>query len=325
MKDAATGVEIRFGIGTSHVDGRNAIAVVVNDLVAPLTDIAGRHKPPLALPVSTRELLLEWDKWHDWLRALDLKPSKDDGWQPIDAIKFKAPVLEPWNIFQTFHNFERASIVSGRMDLPKSERILPDIFFGSRSALAGYGDTVYRECAEGQFDFEVEVTAVIGRTAYRVPADNALDYVAGYAIANDFTMHHAWWRPIRNKSPINDIIRMKNFPGYTPMSRVIVPRDLVGDTKDLLVKTWVDGQLRQDTRTTQMLWSMGELIEYLSWIIPLQPGDLILSGSPLELPLPPEKKKGVQVGQKVVCEVQHLGRLENLIGVHTERQPHQPA
>ena len=69
------------------------------------------------------------------------------------------------------------------------------------------------------------------------PAERADEYIAGYAIANDLTMHHAWWRPIRSKSPINDNIRMKNFPGYTPMSRAIVPRDLVGDPKDLAVKS----------------------------------------------------------------------------------------
>ena len=319
-----TDAEIHFGIGAIASKEGDAVAVVVDDKVALLSAITARHRPPYALPNAMRDFIPEWYRWHDWLRALDLKPSHEDSWQPLDAVRFMAPIPEPWNIFQTYHNFERPSIVTGRPDLPKAERVLPDIFFGSRSALAGYGDTVYREHGGGQFDFEVEITIVIGKTAYRVAAEQAEKYIAGYAIANDFTMHHAWWRPLRNKSPINDNIRMKNFPGYTPMSRAIVPRDLAGDPHNLAVRTWVDGKLRQDTRTNEMLWTVGELVEYLSWIMPLCPGDLILCGSPLELPLPPDEKKGVQPGQKVMCEVENLGRLENPVAEQSERQPHEP-
>jgi 2-keto-4-pentenoate hydratase/2-oxohepta-3-ene-1,7-dioic acid hydratase in catechol pathway len=320
-----TGAEIQFGIGTIVTEGGDSVAVVVDDKVASLSAIAARYRPPRAVPNSMREFIPEWNRWHGWLRDLGLKPSQEDGWQQLDAVRFMAPVPEPWDIFQTYHNFERPSIVTGRPDLPKAERVLPDIFFGSRSALAGYGDTVYREHGGGQFDFEVEITIVIGKTAYRVAAERAEEYIAGYAIANDFTMHHAWWRPIRNKSPINDNIRMKNFPGYTPMSRAIIPRDLAGDPHNLSVKTWVDGKLRQDIRTTEILWTVGELLEYLSWIMPLRPGVLILCGSPLELPLPPHEKKGVQPGQKVVCEVETLGRLENAVAEQSERQPKEPA
>lgn len=315
---------IRFGLGTVDRGGREAVAVVVNDRFSLLSDVSVKHRPPRAAPATMRELMPDWALWHDWLRGLGLDPSKQEGWKALDEGKFMAPLTEPWNIFQAYHNFERPSIVTGKDDLPKSERVLPDLFFGSRSALAGYGDTVYREHGGGRFDFEVELTIVIGKTAHRVPAERADEYIAGYAIANDLTMHHAWWRPLRNKSPINDNIRMKNFPGYTPMGRAIVPRDLVGDPLKLRVKTWVDGMLRQDTDNSDMLWNVGDLVQYLSWIMPLRPGDLIMCGAPLELPLPPTVKKGVEPGQTVVCEVQHLGQLENLVLEEQIRQPFEP-
>jgi 2-keto-4-pentenoate hydratase/2-oxohepta-3-ene-1,7-dioic acid hydratase in catechol pathway len=316
--------EIRFGIGTMMRNGQPATAIVVNDQVAALTDITMRHRAPNSAAPSMREFMPNWERWHDWLRGLDLKPSPDEGWLPLDAVKFRAPVPEPWNIFQTYHNYERPSRTTGHRDPPKSERIIPDIFFGSRSALAGFGDPVACQHGVVQFDFELEVTAVIGKTAYRVPAEQAEDYLAGYAIANDFTTHFGWWSDLRKRSRINDNIRMKNFPGYTPMSRVIVPRDLAGDPHDLGVKVTVDGQLRQDTRTTAMLWKVGELVEYLSHIMPLQPGDLILTGSPEELPLPPGETKGIKGNQLVVCDVERLGRLENRVVYQTERQPHEP-
>lgn len=317
-------IEVTFGIGTMLDAGKPVTAVVVEDRVASLANIVARHRAPGVVP-DVRDFMPEWERWHDWLRGLDLAPTPDEGWRPLDAVTFTAPVPEPWNIFQTYHNYERPSRITGQADPPKQQRVFPDIFLGSRSALAGYGDTVYREHGVFQFDFELEVTAVIGRPAYRVKAERADEYIAGYAIANDFTTHFSWWSEWRKGSRINDNIRMKNFPGYTPMSRVIVPRDLAGDPHDLWVKATIDGVLRQDTRTNKMLWHVGELVEYLSHVMTLRPGDLILTGSPEELPLPPGQKKGLRSGQMVVCEVENLGRLANPIADQADRQPMEPA
>jgi acylpyruvate hydrolase len=316
--------EVIFGIGTMMQDGKPATAVVVNDHVAPLADIVKRYATPGATAPVMRDFMPDWDRWHDWLRGLDLKPSSDDKWMPLDSVKFKAPVPEPWNIFQTYHNFERPSRISGKNDPPKHERLLPDMFMASRSSLGGWGDPIMREHGGSQFDFELEVTAIIGKEAYRVPAERADEYIAGYAIANDYTTHFSWWSKLREGRRTNDSIRMKNFPGYTPMSRVIVPRDLAGDPHDLGVKVTVDGVLRQDTRTNQMLWKVPELVEYLSHVMTLHPGDLIITGSPEELPLPPGEKKGLRTGQLVVCEVENLGTLANHIDEQSERQPNEP-
>jgi 2-keto-4-pentenoate hydratase/2-oxohepta-3-ene-1,7-dioic acid hydratase in catechol pathway len=317
--------EIAFGIGTMILDGKQATAVVVEDKVAPLAQIVARHSTPGAAAPAMRDVLPDWQRWHDWLRGLDLKPAREEGWLPLDRVKFAPPVPEPNNIVHLYHNFERPSRVTGRSDPPKAERVLPDAFFGSRSALCGHGDTVYREHGGVQFDFEVEVTAVIGREASRVPAAKGADYVAGYSICNDLTMHFAWWRELRNKSPINDNIRMKNFSGYTPMSRVIVPSDLVGDPHDLRVRAWIDDKLHQDASTKAMLWHVGEIVEYLSHIMVLRPGDLILMGSPANLPLEPgQKNHGIEVGQTITCEVEKLGRLANPVAEQSFRQPNEP-
>jgi 2-keto-4-pentenoate hydratase/2-oxohepta-3-ene-1,7-dioic acid hydratase in catechol pathway len=317
--------EIRFGIGIIAGEGRPETAVVVKDHVASLRDIVARHSTPGAAAPLMRDFLPDWERWHGWLRGLDLDPARGDYWRPMTAVKFLPPVPEPNNIFHTYHNYDRPSSVTGRRDPPKSERVLPDIFFGSRSALSGHGDTVYREHGGMQFDFELELTAVIGRTAYRVSADKADDYVAGYTIANDLTMHFGWWKAVRAKTPINDNIRMKNFPGYTPLGPVIVPRDIVGDPHALWVGARQDNVLRLDATTRNMIWRIGELIEYLSWIMPLQPGDLILTGSEAELPLEHGERRGIKVGQTIVCEVEKLGRLATLVLEQDVRQPNEVA
>src|SRR3984957_5049931 len=317
------GPEIKFGIGTIMSDGKPATAVVIDDRVAKLADIVARYSTPGAAAPVMRDFLPEWDRWHGWLRGLDLKPD-GDGWVPLAAAKFLPPVQEPNNIFHLYHNFERPRRAPGRAPPPKAERVLPDVFFGSRSALAGFGDTIYREHGGVQFDFEVEVTIVIGKPATGVSADKADDYIAGYTLSNDLTMHFAWWRKVRDKSPINDNIRMKNFAGYTPMSRVIVPRDLVGDPHDLRVRAWIDDKLHQDARTNAMLWHMGEVVEYLSHVMTLRPGDLLLLGSPANLPLEPgQKSHGIEAGQSVTCEVEKLGRIVNPIAEQSFRQPNE--
>jgi 2-keto-4-pentenoate hydratase/2-oxohepta-3-ene-1,7-dioic acid hydratase in catechol pathway len=151
-------IEIAFGIATAVLDGEPATAVVVHDQVALLADIIARHSTQtLAAPLA-RDFMRDWDRWHDWLRGLDLEPVAGAGWRSLDSVTFMAPVPEPWNIFQTYHNYERPSRSTGRRDPPKSERVLPDIFLGSRSALAGYGATVHCEHGTTQFDFELEVT-----------------------------------------------------------------------------------------------------------------------------------------------------------------------
>jgi len=311
---------IPFGIGHGSIGDKSGAIVVVNDRASLLPALLDRPGVAGILPASMPEFMGQWERWQESLRKL----TPDERWTSVDDVRFTAPIPDPWNIFQPYHNFERTSIVTGQADPPKSERVLPDFFFGSRSALAGYGDTVFQEMDGGRFDFEVEITAIIGKEAYRVSADDALDYVAGYCITNDFTMHHAWWRPIRNKSRINDNIRMKNFPGYSPVSRVIVPKDLVGDPHNLRVRTWVDDMLRQDIRTDTMLWSVPELIEYLSWVMPLRPGDMILCGSPGDLPMPEGVKAGVLPGQVVRCEIERIGQLVNPVSLQDQRPPYQP-
>ncbi len=316
-------IEIRFGVGTIAEAGKPATAVVVNDRVATLAQIVAAHSTPGAPAPLMRELLPDWERWHEWLRGLALDPAREAGWRPMDAVKFLPPVPEPANIFHTYHNYDRPSSTTGRRDPPKAERVLPDIFLGSRLALSGHGDTVQREHGGVQFDFELEITAVIGKLANRVAPDKAEDYVAGYTIGNDLTMHHGWWRELRRTSPINDNLRMKNFAGYTPMGPVIVPRDIVGDPHALVVSAEQNGVPRLKSDTRGMIWRVGELVSYLSWIVPLQPGDLILTGSPEELPLPPGERRGIKVGQTIVLQAERLGRLATHIEEQNFRQPNE--
>jgi len=109
----------------------------------------------------------DWDRWHEWLRQLPLETSEEVRSHALKSLRFTAPVRDPWNIFQTYHNFDRPNRVTGAIDPPKAQRYIPDVFLRSRTALAGYGEIVEIEPGGAQFDFEIEVTAVIGKIAHR--------------------------------------------------------------------------------------------------------------------------------------------------------------
>ena len=102
---------------------------------------------------------------------------------------------------------------------------------------------------------------------------------------------------------------MKNFPGYTPVSRAIVPRDLAGNPHDLWVKAHDRRRAAAGHAHQCDPVEVRELVEYLSHVMELKPGDMIMAGSPEELPLPPGAKKGLHNGQVVICEVENLGKL----------------
>jgi len=312
---------IAFGIGTIAQDGNQQTAIVIGDRVASLADIVARYSTPGAVAPVMRHFMPDWDRWHDWLRGLDLDPTEDDFWQPADSVKFMPPVPEPNCLLQTYHNYERPSSTTGKPEPSKADRVIPDVFHGSRIALSGHRDTIYCEHGGIEFDFELEVTAVIGRPGSHIKAENALDYIAGFTIGNDLTMHFGWWWEPRHNRGRGDQFRSKNFPGYTPLGPVVVPIDLVGDPHSLRQQVTQDDELKVDDSTNAMIWSFNELIEYISWVQPLEPGDLILGGSPEELPRPKGVQRGIKSGQTVVCVVEKLGRLETKVVEQDFLQP----
>ena len=117
-----------FGIGAITHNGRDETAVVVSGHVCPLSQIVQRHDSSRAPAPDIMAFLKEWDRWHDWLRGLNLQPDAADGWTPMDEQQFRPCVPEPWNIFQTYHNYDRPSRTRGTTDPPKHERVLPDMF-----------------------------------------------------------------------------------------------------------------------------------------------------------------------------------------------------
>jgi 5-oxopent-3-ene-1,2,5-tricarboxylate decarboxylase/2-hydroxyhepta-2,4-diene-1,7-dioate isomerase len=155
--------------------------------------------------------------------------------------------------------------------------------------------------------YECELAVVIGRHAKRVPRADALAHVAGYTIANDYAVRdylENWYRPN---------LRVKNRDGATALGPWLVDAADVPDPHALELRTFVNGERRQQGNTRDLIDDVPALIEYLSGFMTLAPGDIILTGTP-------EGVSNVRPGDEVVCEIEGLGRLLNTV-VADERDP----
>jgi len=176
----------------------------------------------------------------------------------------------------------------------------PLVFIKAANTLTGDNCVTVRPDNLEYMHYEAELVVVIGKTARNVKREEALDYVAGYTLCNDYAVRdylENYYRPN---------LRVKSRDTLTPLLNTITPRDAISDVQNLQLKTFVNGQLTQSGTTQDMVFDVAFLIEYLSEFMTLQPGDMIATGTPKGL-------ADVKPGDEVVVEVEGVGRLTNHI------------
>ncbi|MEU9090489.1 fumarylacetoacetate hydrolase family protein [Streptomyces sp. NPDC048428] len=246
--------------------------------------------------LTVRGLLDTWDTSAPRLASLAADGGSER--RPLTDYRVCAPV-EPRQVFQSGANYrqhvidlhvahadpaddrsedERRAEAAEIMDRRAAED-LPYVFIGLPSAITGpYDDVVLPAWAEKP-DWELEVAAVIGRVAHQVSEEEALEYVAGYTIANDLTDRATVFR--RDMPQIGtDWLRSKNAPGFTPLGPWIVPAASITDPGDLRLVLKLNGETMQDESTRDMIFNVARMVSYASQGARLLPGDLVLTGSP---------------------------------------------
>ena len=174
----------------------------------------------------------------------------------------------------------------------------PLVFLKTPGSLVGHRGVTQRPKDASFMHYECELAVVIGRTARRVKAADAMAHVAGYTVCNDYAVRdylENWYRPN---------LRVKNRDGGTVLGPWLVDAAAVPDPHNLSLRTWVNGELRQQGHTGDMVHDIPALIEYLSDFMTLEAGDVILTGTP-------EGVSNVDAGDEVVCEIDGIGRLVN--------------
>jgi 2,4-didehydro-3-deoxy-L-rhamnonate hydrolase len=179
-------------------------------------------------------------------------------------------------------------------------------FFFSKlpSALVGPGEPIVIPASETQTDYEVELAFVIGRTAKRVQAADALDHVFGYTVANDVSARDVQFRDAQ-------ITLGKNPDSFCPLGPELVTADELPDPSRLHVASYVNGDRRQFAATESWLFDVPTLIEFISRTITLEPGDLVTTGTPSGVAAFRDPPPWLAPGDEVAVEVQEIGRLTN--------------
>jgi 2-keto-4-pentenoate hydratase/2-oxohepta-3-ene-1,7-dioic acid hydratase in catechol pathway len=239
--------------------------------------------------------------------------------QPLARTKLLAPILWPSAIYCAGANYaDHAAEMNARHGKPPD----PDPhtlglqswhFIKASRSLANPGQTVKAADYSKQLDWEAELVAVIGRTAKNVPENKALDYVAGYTVANDLSARDRGRRPhVADTSPFKaDWVAHKSFDGSCPLGPWIVPTSEIKDPQMLGIKLWVNGVLKQDSHTSKMIYTLAEQIAHLSARLTLHPGDIILTGTPAGVGA--GRGEFLKAGDVVKVWIEKIGEINNKI------------
>jgi 2-keto-4-pentenoate hydratase/2-oxohepta-3-ene-1,7-dioic acid hydratase in catechol pathway len=217
----------------------------------------------------------------------------------LDQVKLLAPVPRPGKYLAISLNYADHIDETG-LDKPE----YPSFFNKQSSCVIGPGDAIHRPKVSDKLDYEGELAFVIGKRCRHVPVDKAEQVIAGFTIANDVSV-----RDWQFRSPTFTV--GKSFDTHGPLGPWLVTRDEIGDPHNLNIKTWVDGELRQDSNTRHMIFNCYEMIAYLSQAMTLEPGDVISTGTPSGVGVKMKPRGYMRPGQTVRIEIEGIGELAN--------------
>lgn len=232
------------------------------------------------------------DVLQDWAHAVERLPevaAKLMQREPLHEPELLAPLPRPRNIYFAGANYkDHVAEMKARLGLPldadpKANGQKP--WFSLKATgptVVGPGAKVALPGGTQMLDWELELAVIIGRSAKNVPVARALDVVAGYTVANDLSARNRIGREgVAADSPFKwDWIGQKTFDGSCPMGPAITPAADIVDPMNLDMKLWVNDELMQSSNTSQMIFSVQEQVAHLSSCVTLQPGDVILTGTP---------------------------------------------
>ena len=262
-----------------------APAIIIDDVLYDLTDAARAARVPGFEKAwgtgGLGAMVADWRAAGSWLRkaAKPIAAAVAAGKLKAVGPASKKCVLpyRPQRIYCAASNFIEHANEMTTVLAAKSES-KPYMFLKLANAVVGPGEAVRKPAETAQLDWEVELAAVIGKRARRVPPAKALDYVAGYSIVNDVTARDL---NKRTDYPFKfDWFQGKAHDTFAPFGPCIVPAWLVPDPQKVGMKLVVNGETMQADTTANMIWTVREQIAYLSTIVTLEPGDVIATGTP---------------------------------------------
>jgi 2-keto-4-pentenoate hydratase/2-oxohepta-3-ene-1,7-dioic acid hydratase in catechol pathway len=218
---------------------------------------------------------------------------------PLASVTVLAPLLHPPRIFGVGLNY-----VEHAAESKMKVQAVPTVFMKLASSITGPDTDVLLPADATQPDYEAELAVVIGKGGHRIPAADAFDHVFGYTICNDISARGV-------QLATSQWTLGKSYPTFTPLGPTIVTKDEVPDPHALDIKLTLSGEVMQHANTRDLIFKIPALIEYLSSITPLEPGDIISTGTPPGVGLGRTPQRWLLDGEPMVIEIEHLGTLTN--------------
>jgi 2-keto-4-pentenoate hydratase/2-oxohepta-3-ene-1,7-dioic acid hydratase in catechol pathway len=231
----------------------------------------------------------------------------------LGEVKLLAPVPRPRKFIAAGKNYFEHQDEMGR---PADSKVpaLPIAHVQFASTVVGPDATVPMPPETKHLDYEVEIAVVIGRSAWRVPRESALDYVFGYTVYNDLSDRDLYRGEARLGGGVG--LLGKNFAGFSPLGPYLCTPDEIGDPQVLGLRSRVNGQMRQNSTAQRMMYKIDEQIAHWSGI-GLEPGDILGTGTPGGVAAgrkPDQEQWWLKPGDVVECEIDRIGTLRTRIG-----------
>lgn len=293
---------MRFSLATVSHSGHRHACLVVKGRYHPLEAVAGPDGQ--SLPGSVLDVILDWSCCLPRLERAAAHCDPERGWSAAEVV-VETPLQYPGKVLCAGANYYDHLAEMGLKDLRKEAQRLFFFFKPPRNALVGPGRTVEYPADSRMFDWEVELAAVIGRRARHLSLDNALDAVAAYSVAIDLSARDL------NQAPDTfyklDWVAGKGRDTGCPLGPHLVPAGQITDPQDLALRLAVNGEIKQDARTSGMIFDIREQLVTLSNIMTLDPGDVVLTGTPAGVGFP--KRTFLKPGDRIDAEIESVGRL----------------
>ena len=257
------------------------------------------HATDANLPGNVRQLLTGGPDLMNAVAQLAQRPKAV--LHPADKVQYHAPVADPRKIVCVGLNYKDHAAESGS-PIPKE----PILFSKFPTALIGHGETIVLPKVSQEVDYEAELVIVVGKQGRHLTSSNALEHVAGYAVGHDVSA-----RDWQLKKDGKQWMVGKTFDTFAPIGPVLVTKDEVPNPHSLPIRLRLNGQVMQNSNTSQMIFSVGELLVYLSQVFTLEPGDLIFTGTPPGVGVARKPPVFLKDGDVVEVEIEGLGLLRN--------------
>lgn len=290
-----------------YVDNRLKLGVKTDkgilDVEAAVNELVNINKS--SIPLSITELLAKGDEGQNALMGLVEKSLEENiqSYHLESSLDFAPSVSNPEKIICVGLNYRKHAQESN-MPVPDE----PILFSKFNNTLSGHREEIKLPDNSSQVDYEAELAIVIGKQAKNVKKEEAMDYVCGFSVANDLSA-----RDLQFKT--SQWLLGKTCDGFTPLGPYLVSKDEIENPNNLAIRTFVNGELRQNSNTSDMIFNCDEIISYISEYMTLYPGDVILTGTPEGVigGYPEDQRVWLKEGDKVIIEIEKLGQLYNVM------------